>query len=225
MSISKKCKRTLVILSGGMDSAVVLAWALHNKLDVGAVNFSYGSKHNAQERLRAVALTSHYKVPLTLVDLPFINLHFKSDLLNSGGPIPEGHYAADNMKSTVVPFRNGILLSIAAGLAKSQDYDSIAYGAHTGDHAIYPDCRPEFLASIQEAIREGTDNGISVLAPFMSIDKGEILAHGLAMGVPFHLTYTCYAGGTKHCGKCGSCTERLEAFAKCNVVDPVPYMK
>lgn len=218
-------KKTLVVLSGGMDSATLLyaCMADPDREVVGAVNFNYGSKHNVQERLCAIDLCKLNNIPLTTIDLTFINQHFKSDLLQSGGEIPEGHYADENMKRTVVPFRNGIMLSIAAGLAESIDADEIALGNHNGDRAIYPDCREEFTYHMRNAIKSGTWKGVDFFAPFLHLDKTGIASYGSALQVPYEHTYTCYKGGEKHCGKCGSCTERKEAFALSNTPDPTVY--
>ena len=215
--------KVLVVLSGGMDSSTAVAWAQLEHQVVGAVNFQYGSKHNAREFLAAARVTDFYKIPLKYIDLEFIGENFKSDLLRSGGDVPEGHYADESMKRTVVPFRNGIMLAIAAGLAESMGAEAVVLGNHFGDHAIYPDCRADFAAHMAKAIELGTYAEIKLLCPFQSVDKTEIARAGAAMGVPFNLTYTCYKGGEKHCGKCGSCTERREAFHLAGVPDPTVY--
>ena len=218
-------KKVIVILSGGMDSATLLYACMANpELEVlGAVNFYYGSKHNEQERLCAQKLCDLKNIKLYEIDLCFINKYFKSDLLKSGGDIPEGHYEAENMKSTVVPFRNGIMISIATGLAESIKADIIALGNHGGDHAIYPDCRDTFVGPMKEAIFNGTWAGIELYTPFTKIDKTGIATIGNVLKVPFEHTYTCYKGGVKHCGVCGSCTERRESFKLANVTDVTEY--
>ncbi|MDO4178393.1 MAG: 7-cyano-7-deazaguanine synthase [Phascolarctobacterium sp.] len=159
----------------------------------------------------------------TCIDLDFMNKYFKSDLLKSGGEIPEGAYNADNMESTVVPFRNGIMLAIAAGLAESRCLDVLVLGNHSGDHTIYPDCRPKFIAGIEDAIFHGTSNNVKVISPFCDITKTDIVKLGKKLGVDFSLTYSCYKGGEKHCGKCGTCQERIEAFHDARVKDPTIY--
>jgi 7-cyano-7-deazaguanine synthase len=218
-------KKVLVNLSGGMDSATVLYECIANpeKEVIGAVNFYYGSKHNSKESVCARILTHMTSVPLYKINLDFINEHFSSHLLQSGGEIPEGHYADENMKKTVVPFRNGIILAIAAGLAESKGADEIALGNHKGDHAIYPDCRDSFTLPMAAAIRMGTYKGIELYTPFSETDKTGIVKFGYQLGVPYENTYTCYKGGDKHCGKCGSCTERKEAFQLAGVKDPTEY--
>ena len=144
--------------------------------------------------------------------LGFIGQYFKSDLLLSGGDIPEGSYADENMKSTVVPFRNGIMLAIAAGLAESYGLDTVMMANHGGDHAIYPDCRPEFVEGMDKAIQTGTYEGIRLVSPYCDITKRDIALRGKAIGLDYSLTYSCYKGGEKHCGKCGTCIERKEAL-------------
>ena len=219
--------KTLVVLSGGMDSATLFYECLRNtdREVVGAINFYYGSKHNVMERECARTLCKINNVPLTEINLEFINEHFKSDLLQSGGEVPEGHYADENMKKTVVPFRNGIMLAISAGLAESIEADEIALGSHLGDHDIYPDCRQDFTTAIRAAIELGTWSNVKLFTPFvdMGLNKTDIAERGTELGVPFEYTYTCYKGLKRHCGKCGSCTERKEAFRDAGVVDPTLY--
>jgi len=137
---------------------------------------------------------------------------FVSDLLQSGGDIPDGHYEDESMKKTVVPFRNGIMLSIAAGIAESMDCNRLLISNHAGDHAIYPDCRPEFINSMSDAIRFGTYNNLEIFAPFTNLTKREIALIGKEINVPFEKTYSCYNGQEVHCGTCGTCTERKEAL-------------
>ena len=155
-----------------------------------------------------------------VIPLGFIGQYFKSDLLLSGGAIPEGSYAEENMKSTVVPFRNGIMLAVAAGLAESYGLDTVLLANHSGDHAIYPDCRPEFVEAMDAAVKAGTYEGIRVVSPYCDITKRDIALRGRAIGLDYSLTYSCYKGGEKHCGKCGTCTERKEALEG---FDPTEY--
>lgn len=208
-----------------MDSATALAYAVnkYGAAEVETITFNYGSKHNDRENIAARALADHYGVKNTLVSLPFVNDLFKSDLLKSGGEIPEGHYADPSMKKTVVPFRNGIMLAIAAGYAESIDAKVLLLGNHAGDHAIYPDCRREFTEPMSQAITEGTYARIELETPFGALSKTNIAAMGATLGVPFELTYSCYKGNAKHCGKCGTCFERKEAFRDSNVPDPTEY--
>lgn len=215
--------KALVVLSGGLDSTTALYYAKSQFKEVEALTFNYGSKHNDIEYSYAKKTCEKLGVKLTRIDLDFINKYFKSDLLQSGGEIPEGYYTAENMKSTVVPFRNGIMLSVAAGFAESNDCDVIVLGNHSGDHAIYPDCRLEFIKGIKEAIFQGTEKHIIVESPFCNISKTDIAKLGSDLGVDFSLTYSCYKGGKKHCGKCGTCQERKEAFELAGVKDPTEY--
>lgn len=216
--------KTLIVLSGGMDSAAAIAFIKAEGHEVvGGIHFQYGSKHNAKELIAARAIAEHYKIPLHVVALPFVNELFKSDLLKSGGDVPEGHYEDLSMKRTVVPFRNGIMLSIAAGLAESLEADSVTLGNHAGDHAIYPDCRAEFVEPMALAIERGTYRNIKMLSPFVKLSKGQIAKFGSHLEVPFYLTWSCYKGGNRHCGKCGTCVERIEAFKLGGVKDPTEY--
>lgn len=215
----------VVVLSGGMDSAVALALAVENfgKTNVETLTFNYGSKHNAREHVSARALCEHYGVRNTLVNLDFIAKDFKSNLLIGGGEIPEGHYADESMKKTVVPFRNGIMLSIAIGYAESIDADQVHIGNHAGDHAIYPDCRTPFINAMKDAARTGTYKKIDICSPFGSMTKAQIANIGNNLNVPFGLTWSCYRGEDIHCGKCGTCFERIEAFKLAKITDLTEY--
>lgn len=215
--------KSLVVYSGGLDSTTALYWAKEQYKEVEAITFDYGSKHNETEYSYACLQCAKLGVKLTRINLDFINRYFKSDLLKSGGDIPEGYYTAENMKSTVVPFRNGIMLSIAAGFAESNNCDVIILGNHSGDHAIYPDCRPEFIKGIKEAIYQGTEKHIEVVSPFCNMSKSDIVRVGSELGVDFSLTYSCYKGKEKHCGKCGTCQERKEAFEQAGIIDTTEY--
>ncbi len=206
-----------------MDSAVALSWALSKNHQVSCLNFNYGSKHNDREYKSAVRICEHYGLTLERVALDFVATKFKSDLLKTGNEIPEGHYEDPSMKRTVVPFRNGIMLSIAAGYAESLEYDQVVIGNHFGDHAIYPDCREKFIKAMEKAITFGTYKEIGLLSPFAVITKAEIARIGKSLLTPFQLTYSCYNGREKHCGKCGTCYERIEAFKLGNVEDPTEY--
>ena len=215
--------KALVVFSGGLDSTTLLYYAIKHFDEVETLSFTYGSKHNDIEHEYALKTCEKLNIKNTLISLDFISQYFKSDLLKSGGDIPEGMYNEENMKSTVVPFRNGIMLAIAAGFAESNDIDVLLLGNHSGDHAIYPDCRPEFIANIAGAIREGTEKRIQVISPFCDMTKTDIVKLGAELGVDYSLTYSCYKGGKKHCGKCGTCTERKESFEQAGVKDPTEY--
>lgn len=214
--------KVLVILSGGLDSSTVLASLVNDGHEVGAVTFSYGSKHNAAENEAARHIGELYE----LAEHHFIDLEpafraFRSDLLLSGGDVPEGHYAEESMKKTVVPLRNGIMMTLAAGLAESLGFDAVAVGTHLGDHAIYPDCRTTFLQAMALAIKLGTWAGVEVLSPVQDLDKAGIVALAEELDLPFVLTHTCYNGERPGCGRCGACVERAEAFALNGLDDPL----
>lgn len=214
-------KKGLIIVSGGMDSITLL----HDKKEMIAlaVTFDYGSNHNKREIECAAYHCSQLGIEHIVISLDFMQKYFKSSLLRGGDAIPEGHYAADNMKSTVVPFRNGIMLSIACGLAESRELDFVLIANHAGDHAIYPDCRATFIESMNEAMAYGTYRRINVVAPYTSLTKSDIAAIGGKLGVDYTHTYSCYKGGEKHCGKCGTCVERKEAFELAGIADPTEY--
>ena len=215
--------RAVIILSGGMDSATLLAKMHREGSAIQTLTFDYGSKHNKMEIGCAEKLAQHYKVPHQIIKLPFINELFKSDLLKSGGKIPEGHYEDKIMRSTVVPFRNGIMLSIAVGYAESIGFETVAIGNHSGDHAIYPDCRSTFIGWMNQAAIQGTYAAISIYSPFIQITKSHIVKIGDRLGILYEKTYSCYQGGEIHCGKCGTCIERKEAFKEAGVKDPTTY--
>ena len=148
---------------------------------------------------------------------------FNSSLLDGAEAIPEGHYAEDNMKSTVVPFRNGIMLSIAAGIAESRNLKYVMMANHGGDHTIYPDCRPEFVNAMSETTKTGTFLGIEILAPYTGITKADIARRGKKLGIDYSKTWSCYKGGVHHCGKCGTCVERIEALRDAGIHDNTVY--
>jgi 7-cyano-7-deazaguanine synthase len=190
---------------------------------VGAVSFDYGAKHNHREIPLAAWHCAQNGVKHDIIGLDFVNRLFASDLLKSGGEIPDGHYAHETMKQTVVPFRNGIMLAIACGLAESREAESLVIAAHAGDHAIYPDCRESFMQSMAAAMCEGTYARIELLRPFIHLDKAGIAKLGASLNVDYGKTWSCYKGGDLHCGKCGTCVERIEAFALAGLDDPTIY--
>jgi len=210
--------KAVLIYSGGLDSTTLL---YEYKADIAlAVTFDYGSKHNAREIACAVENCKRLGIKHLVIPLGFIGQYFKSDLLLSGGDIPEGSYADENMKSTVVPFRNGIMLAVAAGLAESNGLDTVLLANHSGDHAIYPDCRPAFVEAMDQAVQAGTYEGVRVVSPYCLLTKRDIALRGHALGLDYSLTYSCYKGGEQHCGKCGTCVERKEALSG---FDPTSY--
>ena len=215
--------KVCVLLSGGMDSVAAFYEVLGQHEVVACVSFDYGAKHNAKEipfaKLHADRNGVHHQV----ISLDFINQLFKSDLLQSGGAIPDGHYAEQTMKQTVVPFRNGIMLAIAAGYAESVAAEALVIAAHSGDHAIYPDCREPFMQAMATAMGEGTYAKIQLLRPFIATDKTGIAKRGHQLGIDFSETWSCYKGGEIHCGVCGTCVERREAFILAGLPDPTVY--
>jgi len=217
-------RETVVMaLSGGMDSATVLDQLAFEGFSVACIGFTYGSKHNEFENAAALALAKHYKVHYKLIDLTVVFDGFKSNLLKNGGDIPEGHYEQDNMSLTVVPGRNTIFAGILLGAAESIDASKIALGVHQGDHAIYPDCRIEYIKALDTLLYLASDRKIEVITPFLYTNKIGILDFGLKNDTPYHLTRTCYKDQELSCGICGSCNERIEAFATHERIDPIKY--
>ena len=195
-------KDSIIVLSGGMDS-VTLLYEFRANIAL-AVTFDYGSNHNRREIEFARMHCERLGIEHIVIPLDFMAKYFKSSLLEGAEAIPEGNYDDENMKSTVVPFRNGIML-------------------HAGDHAIYPDCRPAFVRAMSSAMSAGTYDGITVMAPYTNVSKTEIARHGARLGLNYAETYSCYKGGEKHCGKCGTCRERIEALHDAGIEDPTEY--
>ena len=214
-------KDTVLILSGGMDS-VTLLYDEQERVAL-AVSFDYGSKHNAREIPFARLHCERLGIRHIVIPLDFMTRYFKSSLLEGGEEIPEGHYADENMKSTVVPFRNGIMLSIAVGIAESNGLPYVMMANHGGDHTIYPDCRPEFVSAFDAAAEAGTFVKVHLRSPYTNLTKGDIARRGKALGVDYSLTWSCYKGGDRPCGKCGTCVERREALAEAGIDDKTEY--
>lgn len=212
-------KDSLLVLSGGMDSTTML-YEYKDRIAL-AVSFHYGSNHNDREIACARLHCSRLAVPHEVIALDFIRRYFRSSLLEGADAVPEGNYDEQNMRSTVVPFRNGIMLSVAAGLAETRGLHNIMLANHAGDHTIYPDCRPDFVAAMDEAVRCGTWEGIRLLTPYTSISKADIVRRGVALGIDYSETWSCYRGGDKPCGKCGTCREREEALRAAGVYDQI----
>lgn len=214
-------KDSLIVLSGGMDSVTLL----YDYRDVVAlaVTFDYGSNHNAREIACARIHCQRLGIEHIVIPLAFVAKYFKSSLLSGADAIPEGNYDDENMKSTVVPFRNGIMLAVACGIAESRDLRRVMLANHFGDHAIYPDCRRDFVDAMSEAMRCGTYCGVTVFAPYTDITKADIARRGAQLGIDYAETYSCYKGGEHHCGRCGTCRERREAMALAGIDDPTVY--
>ena len=211
------------IVSGGMDSVTLLFYALSRtaKENIQVLSFNYGQKHKKELEF-AKALCSELGVSHKVVDLTSVQDMLHSTL-TSEDAVPHGHYAEENMRATVVPNRNAIMLSLAYGAGISFGSQYLLYGAHTGDHFIYPDCRPEFVEALDKAFALGNKGfgDLQIVAPFGRISKSEILTVGLEMNVPYDRTWSCYEGQERPCGQCGTCTERTEAFLDNNAKDPL----
>ena len=206
-----------------MDSVCALYHVHAGLFRVLALSFSYGAKHNRQEISRAHWHCRKLEIEHMVIPLDFMNHALNSALLESGGDIPDGHYTDSIMRQTVVPFRNGIMLAIAAGIAESREIEQIVIAAHSGDHPIYPDCRENFLSAMETAILSGTYKGPGIYRPFVAMDKSAILQRGVELGVDFSQTWSCYKGGKTHCGTCGTCVERREAFQYAGIPDTTVY--
>lgn len=214
-------KNSAIIVSGGMDS-ITLLYDHKDEIALG-ISFDYGSNHNAREIPFAKMHCERLGIKHITINLDFMHQYFKSSLLDGAEAIPEGHYADDNMKSTVVPFRNGIMLAIAIGIAESNNLDQVFIANHGGDHTIYPDCRPEFINAIDAAATAGTYNDVKVIAPYTKITKSDIARIGKRLGIDYAETWSCYKGEEVHCGKCGTCVERKEALAEAGIEDKTIY--
>jgi 7-cyano-7-deazaguanine synthase len=214
-------KNALLVLSGGMDSTTLL-YERKNEIAL-AVSFDYGSNHNGREIPFAKFHCEKLGIEHLTIPLKFMHDYFKSSLLSGADAIPEGNYANENMKSTVVPFRNGIMLSVAAGLAESRGLTKVMMANHFGDHDIYPDCRKEFVDAMSQAMSAGTYANITIDAPYTLISKADIARKGKALGLDYGQTWSCYKGGQVHCGKCATCLERKAALAEAGIEDTTEY--
>lgn len=217
----------LVVCSGGLDSVVLAYMVKEGVTDrLMLVNFDYGQKH-IKERICAKEAADRLEATFCPVDLRSLQAVLPSALTDSTADVPEGHYADESMKQTVVPNRNMIMMSIAIGIAVGQGIEYVATAVHAGDHPIYPDCRPEFIQALNSTAQLATEGfakpGFRVEAPFVNMSKANVVNVGVTVGVPFEKTWSCYKGGINHCGKCGTCVERREAFSIAGVVDPTEY--
>ena len=214
-------KDAVIILSGGMDSVTML-YDYQERIAV-AISFDYGSNHNAKEIPFAQLHCRRLGIEHLVIPLEFIHRYFDSSLLQGAEAIPEGHYAADNRKSTVVPFRNAIMLSVAVGLAESRHLNYVMMANHGGDHTIYPDCRPEFVKAFSDASVAGTYEKVEVWAPYTMLTKVDIAKRGKELGIDYSETWSRYKGGDVHCGRCGTCMERKEALEQAGIADHTAY--
>jgi 7-cyano-7-deazaguanine synthase len=224
--------KCVVVLSGGMDSATLLHLVMRHHMVPIAVSFNYGQKHGkeldyARQQVMTLSERTHTRIEHKIIDVRSLTAHISKSALTSDAPVPEGHYAADNMKQTVVPNRNMIMMSIAAGIAVNENAVAVATGVHAGDHFVYPDCRPEFIADLEATIKSGNEGfghpALFVYAPFLHLGKHDIAQIGDVLGVDYSNTWSCYNGRELHCGVCGTCAERKEAFDLAGVVDPTMY--
>ncbi|MBU1235049.1 MAG: 7-cyano-7-deazaguanine synthase QueC [Proteobacteria bacterium] len=216
-------KKAVIICSGGMDSTTLLYDILNKGYEVFVLSFDYGQKHKVELNLISKTCLKLGIVKHKIIDLKILNEVASSALTRDNWDVPRGHYADENMKQTVVPNRNMIMLSLAIAYAIDSGATELYYGAHSGDHAIYPDCRPEFVKAMQKVIKLCDWKKVSLVVPYLHLTKADIVKIGLKLNVDYNLTWTCYNGREKACGKCGSCTERLEAFKLNNMEDPIKY--
>ncbi len=214
-------KDAVIILSGGMDSVTMLHE--YREEIALAVTFDYGANHAEQEIRCARLNCERLGVEHIIVPLGFMKQHFTSSLLSGGDAIPEGHYTDGTMRSTVVPFRNGVMLSVACGIAESRGLKRVMIANHAGDHTIYPDCRPAFIDAMNRCMQEGTWDVVTLFAPYTNLTKADIARKGKALGVDYGATWSCYKGGQRHCGRCGTCVERREAMREAGIDDPTEY--
>ena len=215
--------KAVVLFSGGLDSTVLVYHLLNEGADLKLLSIDYGQRHE-NELKSSSEIAESLELKHEILRLPMLNnLLGGSALTDPSISLPEGHYAEDSMKATVVPNRNMILLSLAAGHAISLQFDTVAYAAHAGDHTIYPDCRPEFATAMDQALKLCDWNTVSLYRPFVQLSKHDLVRKGKELGVPFEKTWSCYAGNDKHCGKCGTCVERKEAFELVGLLDPTEY--
>ena len=217
-------KRAVVVISGGMDSTTLLYKVIKEGFEVSALSFDYGQRH-IKELEVAKQTCKKLNVPHKVIDLSSVSQVMKNSALTDDINVPEGHYADENMKLTVVPNRNMIMASIAVAEAVSIEAEAIYLGVHSGDHHVYLDCRKEFIEKLNEVTKISNYHSVEVRAPYLEVDKGDIAIEGKELGVDYSLTRTCYQAGEKSCGRCGSCIERILAFKKAGCIDPIFYEK
>lgn len=217
--------KAVILASGGLDSTTLAAWYAYQDYHLVMLSFDYGQRH-VREIDAARAVAEWYGAEHHVIDLRTVGLLLTgSALTDSSVPVPDGHYEEESMRATVVPNRNAIMANIAIGVASAQKADVVGLGVHAGDHAVYPDCRPEFITALQTlaATALETFHVPDVVAPFVHLSKGEVALIGSRKGAPLHYSWSCYKGGMKHCGTCGTCVERKEAFVDAGVPDPTEY--
>jgi 7-cyano-7-deazaguanine synthase len=217
----------VAVVSGGLDSTTLAYWLHERSVRLTLLSFDYGQRHR-KELVFARTTADALGVRHHLADLGTLGpLLAGSALTDNAVEVPDGHYTDRTMRATVVPNRNAIMLDVAVALAVSLGADAVAYGAHAGDHAVYPDCRPEFLDAFRQLVVVANAGflsaGFQVMAPFLDATKASVVRLAADLGVPFAHTWSCYRGGDQHCGTCGTCAERREAFALAEVADPTGY--
>ena len=215
--------KAIIVASGGMDSATAAYLYAHRGWALHLVGFDYGQRH-AKELSALMQLGERLNAPVSIIDLKAIGEFLGRNSLTSDSVVPDGHYREETMRQTVVPNRNAIMINIAAGIAQAEGAEFVVTGVHSGDHYIYPDCRPQFINAMREAISFATEGAVALEAPFINGDKSEIVKEGTRLNVPYELTWSCYKGGAQHCGTCGTCYERKEAFALAGANDPTSYI-
>lgn len=216
--------KAIVVASGGMDSATAAYQYAHRGWELHLVGFDYGQRH-VKELSALMALGERLSAPVTVIDLKAIGEFLGRNSLTSESTVPDGHYREETMRQTVVPNRNAIMINIAAGIAQAEGAELVVTGVHSGDHYIYPDCRPQFINAIKQSISFATDGAVALDAPFINLSKADIVKEGARLGVPYEMTWSCYKGGAQHCGTCGTCFERKEAFVVAGVPDPTKYIE
>lgn len=215
--------KIVLLLSGGLDSTTALYHLKAAGHSISGLAIDYGQRHSKElERARAIAELSN--TPFEIADLSSMKKFLSGSSQTSDIPVPEGHYTEASMKLTVVPNRNMIMLSLATGWAVNIRADAVAYAAHSGDHTIYPDCRPEFISAMNHAMKLCDWHSVELITPFVGWTKSEIVTRATELQVPLEMTWSCYKGNDLHCGKCGTCVERKEAFSLANVKDPTQYL-
>ena len=216
--------KTIVICSGGLDSVSLAHRIAAEEELVALVSFNYGQRH-AKELDFAARCAERLGVPHQVIDISAIGASLGGSALTDDIAVPDGHYAEETMKVTVVPNRNAIMLSIAFGVAAARKADAVALAVHGGDHFIYPDCRPGFIDAFRTMQTHALDGyaEVDLLAPYVTVSKADIVTDGAKYGTPFAETWSCYKGGERHCGRCGTCVERREAFHLAGVEDPTDY--
>ena len=215
--------KAVVLFSGGLDSTILAAQLIEEGAEIRLLSIDYGQRH-AKELAHGEMLAREMKVPRKVLSLPGLgSILSGSSLTDDSVDLPEGHYEEESMKATVVPNRNMILLALAGGYALSSGFDTIAYAAHAGDHVIYPDCRPEFADAMQKALGLADWDSLKLHRPFVNLSKADLVRRGHELKAPLSMTWSCYAGRERHCGKCGTCVERKEAFELAKINDPTEY--